>query len=186
MSGWRVMQLFEHVLHCFLFFSQQTSGTWRGQGSQMTEFCRSGRIDGVFLLFPPLPCPPLQISVSLLCLPSDIWLSGLPACEKPPYLHISDSDFPACTGCRNAQTAELSQKGLNSSEEVYAARMQSCSNRKERETIPLLLREFARGRGPFCINVTYIPLAIMGRGRRAISAVEFTDAAEFPPSHVTL
>lgn len=38
-----------------------------------------------FLPFPspPVTCPPLQISGSFLCLPWDIWLSGLPACEKP-------------------------------------------------------------------------------------------------------
>lgn len=50
--------------------------------------------------------------------------------------------------------------------------------------MPLLLREFARGRGSSCNNVTYIPLTITERGDRERPAVEFTDAAEFSLSRL--
>lgn len=176
------MHLSEHVLHWFLFSAQQISSTWRGWtrwmnfavlGELIMRFCS-------FLPSPPITCPPLQISVSFFCLPWDIWLSGLPACEKP-LICTALTLFLARTG-KLVSFFFFFAKWLNSSDDARISHAKLLQSEVKRND-PIVVKWVWSGRGSFCNNVTYIPLTIMGFSKREISGVEFTAAAEFSTPH---
>lgn len=125
--------------------------------------CRSLSASSVYpRIFGCLGCQPVRNP--LIC--TSLALSYLPVQAAGMHRAVS-------------KVAELLRWGLCS---TNTARRAAAITSKEKWSHCCYL-SFARGRGSFCNNVTYIPLAIMGRSHHEIAAVEFTDTAEFSPSH---